>query len=106
MPVFVIGTLQPSWAVAKPKVTIPTFSSAGKHFGSEGAGTTVVAGIVASLSIHGTLAATTGFGVEVTCTFVVDCSEVLAEPQDDKIAADIRKASGHAVGFLPMSVEV
>ena len=65
---------------------------------------TVVVGIVAGWSIHGTVAVTAGFVVEVTCTFVIDCGEVLAEPQDDKIAADMRKMSSRVVAFLPMSV--
>jgi len=68
---------------------------------------TVVVGVVAGLSIHGTAAVTAGFVVEVTCIFDADCGEVLAaEPQDDKIAADTSKASGRAFSFLPMSVEV
>ena len=92
--------------VAELKVAVPTFRSAGLHVPVNAIVAAVVVGIVAGLSIHGTLAVAAGFAVEVTCNFVAGCSEALAEPQDDKIAADIKKASGRAVGFLPMSVEV
>ena len=51
---FVIGTLQPSCAVARPKLTVPTLRSAGLHAADNGSVTTVVVGIVAGLSIHGT----------------------------------------------------
>ena len=49
-----IGTLQPSCAVARPELTVPTWRSAGLQAGDIGLVTTVVAGTVAGLSSQGT----------------------------------------------------
>ena len=69
--------------------------------------TTVVVGIVAGLSIHGTLTIDAEAVVEEADTFDNgDGERAVDEPHADKATADIRKASGHTVGFLPMSVEV
>lgn len=107
VPVFMIGTLQPSSAVAKPNVIVPTFNSAGKHVGSEETGTTVVVGIVAGMSIHGTPVDAAVLDVEVLGACVVDDNEFVEEvPQDDRIAANTRRASCRSVGFFLIFTEV
>ena len=62
---FVMGTLQPSCAVAKMYVIVPAFSFVGKHVGGEGVGRTVVVGIIADASTHGTLVDAAVLDVEV-----------------------------------------
>ena len=85
---------------------MPTFSSAGRHVGGEGAGTTVVVGIVAGMSIHGTLVDAAVLDVEATGACVVDDRELdVEDPQDDRIAAAMR-ASSRTVGFIVMCKEV
>ena len=106
MPVFVIGTLQPSCAVARPEVAVPTFSSAGLHVSGKGAVTIVVVGIVAGLSIHGTVAVTADSGAGVAGTFDDWDRDAVGEPQADKTAADMRRASDLVESFLLMTEEV
>ncbi len=103
---FVIGTLQPSCAVAKPNVAVPTFSCAGLHVSGKGAVTTVVVGIVAGLSIHGTVAGTADSVAGVADTFDDWDGEAVGEPQADKTAADMRRASDLVESFLLISEEV
>jgi hypothetical protein len=102
-----IGTLHPSCAVARPEVAVPTFSSAGLHVGGKGVFTIVVVGIADGLSIHGTLADTAEYVVDLAGTFDAgDVERPADEPHADKITVDIRKASGPTVSFLLISMEV
>lgn len=92
--------------MAKPNVAVPTFSCAGLHVSGKGAVTTVVVGIVAGLSIHGTVAGTADSVAGVADTFDDWDGEAVGEPQADKTAADMRRASDLVESFLLMSEEV
>lgn len=92
--------------MAKPNVAVPTFSCAGLHVSGKGAVTTVVVGIVAGLSIHGTVAGTADSVAGVADTFDDWDGEAVGEPQADKTAADMRRASDLVESFLLISEEV
>ena len=69
--------------------------------------TTVVVGIAAGLSIHGTLTIDAEAVVEEADTFDNgDGERAIDEPHADKATADMRKAMDLAVKFLLMFVEV
>ena len=76
------------------------------HAAGIGVVTTVVVGIAAGLSIHGTLTIDAEPVVAATDTFDNgDGERAVDEPHADKATADMRKARDLAVRFLLMFVE-
>ena len=95
------------FGIAEPKMAVPTFRFAGLHVADNAMVATVVVGIVAGLSIHGTLTIDAEPVVAATDTFDNgDGERAVDEPHADKATADIRKARDLAVRFLLIFVEV